>query len=341
MRIFIDEFITGGGMYSIAPTEAPSGSLLREGAAMITALATDFASIPNVEVVAFHDERLEGIHLPDSVEAVVIDSAEREQQQLVHYAKASDWTIVIAPEFDDLLLRRARLVEQSGGRLLSPSSATIGGMQNKNTFLRQLEHHGIATPRGGRFRSGFPLPRRLPYPAVIKPLCGAGSTGIMMVDSPDVELDLPAGERFRIEEIRHGVPASVSVLCGPKGHVVLPACGQRINNDGSFQYLGGTAPLRGRLRDRAETLARFVTDAVLLSIGYIGIDMILAEDGRHDRAVVIEANPRLTTSYVGLRRLARCNLAQAMLDVAEGKKPDLSFSDGPVEFLADGTIVHG
>jgi len=39
--------------------------------------------------------------------------------------------------------------------------------------------------------------------------------------------------------------------------------------------------------------------------------------------------------------LARFNLAAAMLAVAEGRTPDLSFDDGPVEFLADGTILRG
>ena len=87
-------------------------------------------------------------------------------------------------------------------------------------------------------------------------------------------------------------------------------------------------------------MALAVTEAFPLTAGYLGIDMVLAQ--RPDqRDVVIEVNPRLTTSYVGLRELAHCNLAEAMLDVAQGKAPDLSFDEGPVEFLADGTIFRG
>jgi predicted ATP-grasp superfamily ATP-dependent carboligase len=44
--------------------------------------------------------------------------------------------------------------------------------------------------------------------------------------------------------------------------------------------------------------------------GYIGVDLVLTEE----EAVVIEVNPRLTTSYVGLRRVANFNPAQAIVD---------------------------
>ncbi len=66
--------------------------------------------------------------------------------------------------------------------------------------------------------------------------------------------------------------------------------------------------------------------------------MVLGDgtDGQED--AVIEVNPRLTTSYVGLRALANENLSEAMLAVASGKPPRLSFSDCPLEFDADGTV---
>jgi hypothetical protein len=72
--------------------------------------------------------------------------------------------------------------------------------------------------------------------------------------------------------------------------------------------------------------------------GYIGVDLVLgaAADGSGDR--MIEINPRLTTSYVGLRVAAKTNLAAAMLAVIQGDTPNLSFRAGPVEFAADGTI---
>jgi predicted ATP-grasp superfamily ATP-dependent carboligase len=73
-------------------------------------------------------------------------------------------------------------------------------------------------------------------------------------------------------------------------------------------------------------------------LGFIGVDMALGDDpeGRDDS--VIEINPRLTTSYAGLRIASRTNLAQAMLDVAAGQTPTLAFDETHLEFDADGSV---
>ena len=54
--------------------------------------------------------------------------------------------------------------------------------------------------------------------------------------------------------------------------------------------------------------------------------------------VVIEINPRLTTSYVGLRAATDGNLAAAMLAVAQGQATSLSFRPDRIEFDSDGTV---
>jgi predicted ATP-grasp superfamily ATP-dependent carboligase len=75
-------------------------------------------------------------------------------------------------------------------------------------------------------------------------------------------------------------------------------------------------------------------------MGWLGIDLILgeADDGSQD--YVIEINPRLTTSYVGLRALSNTNLAQAMLDVALGHEPHLNWKPGKVTWSADGVVEY-
>jgi len=79
-------------------------------------------------------------------------------------------------------------------------------------------------------------------------------------------------------------------------------------------------------------LARRAVECVPGLLGYVGVDLVLgaAEDGSRDFA--IEINPRLTTSYLGLRQLAKSNLAEAMLSVAAGTTPDLKWRQEPVEF---------
>ena len=60
--------------------------------------------------------------------------------------------------------------------------------------------------------------------------------------------------------------------------------------------------------------------------GHVGVDLVVAPD----RCVVIEVNPRLTTSYVGLRRALRANLAELVWRaVVEGRLPRRLGTRGP------------
>ena len=92
------------------------------------------------------------------------------------------------------------------------------------------------------------------------------------------------------------------------------------------------------LAERATRLARAAIDTLPAPLGYLGVDLVLGDDptGRED--VVIEINPRLTTSYVGLRAACRDNLAAAMLAVATGECPALSFDPTPLQFDASGHV---
>jgi len=58
--------------------------------------------------------------------------------------------------------------------------------------------------------------------------------------------------------------------------------------------------------------AQTVVEAVRGLKGYVGVDITLSKEG----PVVMEVNPRLTTSYVGLRRVVNFNPAEAIVDAA-------------------------
>jgi hypothetical protein len=318
MRILLYEFISAGGWRS-AGWNPPAESLQREGAAMLAAVAADFRQIDGVEVL-----------IADS------SAATRATQDAI------DWTLVIAPETAGVLLDLVRQVESVGGRLLGPSSEFVRLTGDKQSTAEQLALAGIRVPTGVRLTSGAPLPRNFPYPAVLKPSDGAGSQATLLVESADADVAVIAPEQsaqpWRLERYCPGSAASVALLCGSLQPLALPPCSQRLSSDGRFQYLGGRTPLPPALAQRAVDLAERALAALPPALGYVGFDLVLGEsaDGRDD--YVIEVNPRLTTSYVGLRALCRDNLAQGMLDTADGRIPALSWQPGPVEFDSDGQV---
>jgi tyramine---L-glutamate ligase len=334
MQVFVYEFITGGGLWSLGDAP-PAGSLLAEGQAMAAAIAADFR-------LAGHEVRsLRDVRLPSMLgsEEVPIASARDEQSHFAELAAASDWTLVIAPESDGALLQRCQWVGQYGGRLLSPSAELIALAGDKCRTADHLRRHGISASDGIRVEPGgeTPLPADF-FPVVLKPIDGCGSQGMqLLANVADWEAAV-IREPMRLERFVPGRAASVAVLCGPAGCAALPASQQRLSHDGRFTYLGGRLPLAADLDRRARRLAVAAVKSLPDPLGYIGVDLVLggAADGSGDR--VIEINPRLTTSYVGLRALCADNLAAAMIAVASGAEPSLSWRDGRVKFAADGTI---
>ena len=90
----------------------------------------------------------------------------------------------------------------------------------------------------------------------------------------------------------------------------------------------------------AKRLARQASASLPAATGFFGMDLVLGPEGP-ESDVVIEVNPRLTTSYLGLRLLARQNLAAVMLAVAEGRDAELSFGSQRVEFAPDAASRTG
>jgi predicted ATP-grasp superfamily ATP-dependent carboligase len=336
VQILIHEFVTGGGLWQSSEDPA-SSPLFAEAKAMVAALAADFAALPNTSVQVTRDSRLPAFH-PDGCQVNEIGNAEAELALLGYLASQANWTLLIAPETAGVLAQRAGLVEMAGGKLLSPSTPFILLTSNKQATADVLAHLGFPVPRGAIIALGDPAMNDIPFPAVLKPIDGCGSQNVRLISSPEeLPIDLAPG-RWRLEEFVPGLSASVALLCGPKEYYVLPACAQRLSSDGRFTYLGGQLRLPPKLDGRARRLGLAAARVLPPAIGYVGVDLVLGEasDGSGDR--VIEVNPRVTTSYVGLRAASPSNLAAAMLAAAEGKPADLRFGSEAIEFTADGKI---
>lgn len=139
-----------------------------------------------------------------------------------------------------------------------------------------------------------------------------------------------------VQPLVRGRPASVAFLIGLRQKVALMPAWQDTSDDGRFQYRGGSAPLPPELAERADRVARGAIDAVPGLTGYVGVDVILGTENDH----VIEINPRLTTSYVGLRMLATDNLMEMLLRLVRGESvPEPRWNRGRVSWTADGSCT--
>lgn len=314
LKVFVYEWVCGGGFQG-RDDSAPE-SLLSEGWAMLSAVVHDFAAADNALVTTLAEpafvDRLQNIAACRCAK----DANERDRlfDLLVDQADA---TVLIAPEFDGVLLGLAERVVRCGGRLLSPDPDFIQIASDKQSTIERLHAAGVRTPRGVVVMAGEYCPASFSYPAVLKPIDGCGSVGVERFDS-SVIASSDCGA-YRLEELVHGMPVSVALLCDSERRETLQPCLQLLGEEGDYAYQGGETPIESSLAARASSMAVAAVAALPATTGYVGVDLVLgeAEDGSQD--YVIEINPRYTTSYVGLRAATDANLAQWVLSAADGE----------------------
>lgn len=330
MQIFIYEFTCGGGLDA-----AQAAPLRQEGWAMLSAVLEDFSKVDGVMVGTLLGE---GFSPSGQVawQRRTIRSGQEEEAFRKEASKA-DFTLVIAPEFDDVLATRCRWVEEEGGHLLGPSSSAVVLTADKLALADHLQSHGVPTPPvvPWPIRS---MPAGWSFPLVVKPRYGAGSQSTNLISTREpLKNDEFPGELLA-QPFVPGLAASVAWLLGPAQQIPLAPAEQLLSDDGRFHYLGGRLPLPADLAERAVRLSRLAIEAVPGLQGFVGVDLILGESKDCDR--VIEINPRLTTSYLGLRQLASVNLAEALIRVIQGSQVDIGWQPGLVSFSASAVLPY-
>ena len=108
-----------------------------------------------------------------------------------------------------------------------------------------------------------------------------------------------------------------------------------INNDGTFTYSGGETPVcPARGQEIIDTAVKAAT--VLGCQGYCGVDVVVA-----DRVYVVDVNPRITTSLVGIAACMDEEIASLLVDASHGTAPGEVHLTGKVRFDTHGTVTPG
>ncbi|MEQ8211118.1 MAG: ATP-grasp domain-containing protein [Lacipirellulaceae bacterium] len=333
MHVFLYEWVTGGGLVNEGG-RLPD-SLLAEGSAMVSALAEDFLNLEDSHVTVLRDLRLESPTFK-GCEVVEVHSGTHRDDLLEEYATTADFTLAIAPEFDRQLELSVSILQSGDSRSLNALPEFLGIAANKRQTAEKLREFEIPVPESTLHAADEErLPRDFSYPAVLKPIDGAGSQHTLLIEG---HLDAPEPHPWPrlLERFIPGRPASVLFICGPNGTTALPPCWQRLCDSGRFAYLGGSIIMQKSLAERAQQLALRALAALPPANGFVGVDLVLgeAEDGSGD--YVIEINPRLTTSYVGLRKVVKENLAGLAIKAAKNELISVTQRDVPLEFTSDG-----
>lgn len=309
---------------------------------MFLAVLRDAGRDPRLLVTAILDEHgpVSSTELPTEV-AVIRTNGQRHDECLAESARGHDWMFLVAPETDGELSRLASLARDAGGRLPLPSAGFIDLASNKHASLLAVAAAGLPVPAGRLLAPGECLPPGFRLPAARKQNGSAGCDGLVRVEMAD-GASHAASTWERAEYWQPGRPVGVAVLCGPECVCTLPPCEQKFEGCREPVYIGGRLLADAGPIARAKSLAlRAVTALAKRSApasGWVGVDMILGErsDGKDDR--VLEVNPRLTTSFIGLSAGAGGGIVRTILDITAGlkRRPDHVFN--PFVFTTTGEV---
>jgi tyramine---L-glutamate ligase len=307
MRILIFEWFVGGGLLA---EDRVSNSLLREGRAMRDAIAQDFVRCGH-RVLTLQDFRIPTGATGD-IEYHSVDSFEDVRLVLEQLAKQAEKVLLIAPEIGGCLSQVAQWLSKWEDKLISPKGEFMRIASDKHLTRQRFSQHNVPIPDGFLVQKwDHQTLNQLPDPAVIKPVDGCGSEGIVYVAgklNSNVAMARPA----IVESYIPGIPASVAAICNRNGIRFLPPVQQVFDRFPIGAFIDCVCPIDVDLQERAISLAERAMNAMPVTCGYVGIDLVLADQGfEHD--VVIEVNPRFTSSYLKLREICDFSIADQML----------------------------
>jgi predicted ATP-grasp superfamily ATP-dependent carboligase len=331
LKIAIYEYVSGGG-YAQQPL--PFG-LLAEGYGMLRSIAADFKAAGH-EVTVLLDERISKLNprLEADFTVPIIYSSEP-QKFLCNISAVNDAVYVIAPETNQILQKLVQSIEANGKICLNSNSKAIEKVSNKATLNQHLNKVQITTPKtlflnfkDDIAKTAKRINQELTYPIVLKTLDGAGCSGMSIIKTEEnlnsaiaKLLKSTTEPQFIAQNYVNGLPASVSVISNGKKAVAISLNKQQITlaqPSEESQYIGGCVPLEHPLSAKACSIAERLVESITGLRGYVGVDVVLSED----TLFVVDVNPRLTTSYVGLHAVADFNVAQALFEaVTTGSLP--------------------
>ncbi|HET7719445.1 MAG TPA: ATP-grasp domain-containing protein, partial [Acidimicrobiales bacterium] len=296
MRILLHDYYTAGGQ----PADATEQAQVAVFRALVAALAVDLGRL------AGHEVRLstawEGATWEDDL-------------------AWAEGVLLLAPETDDRLADLAEQVEAAGRRLLGPSAATVRLCSDRMGLTLALGEAGLPVPRAwtidfAREDQVTRIASRMGYPLVVKPLAGAGGRGVSLArDAAELEAAIAAAqavttwESFLLQEYVPGLAAGVGLVVAGGRALPLGLWGALVSEPPVLTVERCATPLDHPGLEAAVALAERAALAVPGLVGYVEVDLILAEGGPR----VLEVATRPTLGTLALRRSRGLNLAELIL----------------------------
>ena len=319
MRLFVTEFITGGG---IANDPLPE-SLKQEGQLMLQAVLNDCLKMKNVQLVTTRDARIK-IDV-DEVEVYVVENAIDYMQQLALIANQCDATWVIAPESEGVLEAIIANLTNEKIRLVNCDTESIRITSDKLMCALHLLEFDIPTVKNLSQEEVSSYEG----PVMIKDRYGVGCEGLKRcAKGKDALQYIDNFSQWVVQPYVEGKHLSLSILFS-SSQVTVMSLNEQIFSGDDQPKLTACLVNAYSINTKIQRLADKIQQALPGLKGYVGIDVI----EREGEYYVVDINPRLTSSYVGLSAVLDDNPAQLCFNSALDEKipHDIKKNDHVIE----------
>jgi len=329
-RIFIFEFISGGGFNHV---DIPI-SLFTEGFGMLRVIAEDFKNL------GFQIKTLIDFRIQHMIRYLKIDFTKEITQnmdiflEVKNAVKDCKYVFIIAPEFSGILYNLTKMMKDQNKIILSMNLEAIRLGSSKFETYKYFKVQEVTTPLTNHLPSNLihedhimKIISKFKFPVIIKPEDGVGAESIFYFENKSQissfftsnQSHFKSDRDYIIQEYVPGKDLSVSIIGNSQGSNILSINAQyveinKLNNNST--YLGGYTPISDYENIRNQFEKQFQQLNLIGFTGYYGIDFIRKTD---NSLSFIEINPRLTTSYIGIRNITKKNplllISQPDIDV--------------------------
>ncbi|QDT44410.1 carbamoyl phosphate synthase-like protein [Gimesia alba] len=346
MNVFVSEYLCSGA----CELSQEDASLLTEGTAMLDAVVTDLLSIPDCTVTVcireslsfVSDVFLQAEHL-QRLQILRVTNSEEEQALFDRACQTADVAWIIAPEFDGLLVSRTERALQLGARVVGPDLKSIQLTADKWKLFEFLSERDLPTIPTVLMQDELTA-LEASFPCLIKHRFGAGGLGWELLSKAENWLKRrpdfgDQSSDYIVQPFLSGSSLSTVVLADVGRRELFPPGEQRVSWESGFAYQGGVIPAKLELDvvDSIHKLISRVCEQLPGLVGYVGFDILLP-DADPMKPLIVEVNPRLTTSYVGYRQLTLDNLAERIVNGSSCYSALKWELEREIEFQPDGSL---
>lgn len=223
--------------------------------------------------------------------------------------------ILISPESNMIAQSIYKLIEKIGFNILISDLFLIKLFSSKKKTIKFLKKIGIPCVNYIEEIENINCDRKF----VLKPEYGAGSENVYLLTKLDElkkllkKVDYPC----IVQHFKSGLAGSINILCF-KNTIILLSCNKHILkfDKGTVKQIGS---LVGGLENYRRDLQSLV-DNIGLKIkglyGFISMDVILVKKIWN----IVEVNPRISTTYCGLKNAFGKDITNLISDLYLGKK---------------------